>query len=113
MEMLSEVNLLRTRLEKCEKANRDLVNRFDSQPWRVSEQMKKSRQDFTKHLAGRNNKNEVPANKNLYRGCVTNHDEIIDSPRGGFGSNYETNQLASKVMKPQQTLTVLANLHNR
>lgn len=54
------------------------------------------------------------ANHHLFnRVCVTNHDEMVDSPRGGFGSNYETNQMASKAMKPQQTLTTLANLHNR
>ena len=52
LEMLSEVNVLRSRLEKCEKANRDLVSRFDGEPWLVSEQMKRSRQEFVKSLVG-------------------------------------------------------------
>jgi len=39
--MQEEVNLLKQRLHRCEKANRDLVARFDSEPWKVSEQLKK------------------------------------------------------------------------
>ena len=39
--MQVEVNLLKQRLHKCEKANRDLVARFDSAPWIVSEEKKK------------------------------------------------------------------------
>lgn len=41
--MLQEVNMLKARLLKCEKANRDLCARFDSAPWLVSEQMKRQR----------------------------------------------------------------------
>ena len=45
---------------------------------------------------------------------TTNYDEVApESPRGGFGSNYETNTQAPKVMKPQQTVTLNTNLHNR
>lgn len=40
-EMLEEISLLKARLARCERANRDLVARFDSAPWLVSEQMKK------------------------------------------------------------------------
>ena len=34
-EMVEEISLLKQRLNRCEKANRDLVARFDSAPWLV------------------------------------------------------------------------------
>lgn len=40
-EMLEEVGVLKKRLHNCEKANRDLVSRFDSAPWQVSMQANK------------------------------------------------------------------------
>ena len=105
-EMQEEVNLLKQRLHRCEKANRDLVARFDSEPWKVSEQLKKQPAVENETVA---QVKKAPRQ----RVCVTNHDEVVDSPRGGFGSNYETNAMASKVMKPQQTITIHTNQHNR
>ena len=108
-EMHEEVVVLKKRLHNCERANRDLVSRFDSAPWQANMQANKKQQLQQSDLLSRRSKQ---ANL-LYRGCVTNHDEIVDSPRGGFGSNYETNKMATKVLKPQQTFTGITNLHNR
>ena len=41
-------------------------------------------------------KHQRTSNAMAYRGCMTNFDEMnAESPRGGFGSNYETNAQAS------------------
>ena len=37
-EMINEIAMLKQRLTRCEKANRDLVARFDSAPWLVVQQ---------------------------------------------------------------------------
>ena len=90
-EMKQEINSLKQRLARCERANRDLVNRFDSAPWRISEEMKKK---HPKQLDTRFIEEPAADNKKRHQNdrlSLTVYEQVADSPRGGFGSNYETN----------------------
>ena len=44
-------------------------------------------------------------NKELYKRLKDPDASNLDSPRGGFGSNYETNVQATKTMKPREITT--------
>ena len=85
--MLEEISLLKQRLFRCEKANKDLMSRFFTPS--MSEKMK----------SDQNPERRQRVSINEYSG-IQNDEEIDDSPRGGYGSNYVTNTAASKMMKP-------------